>query len=321
VGAVRAPVFLALALALAGCKRPERTPAPRPEGRGAAFDWQHPESSLRLSADESAARVGSFDWSGTVSWSVTRGGSRQQATERHRLRQLASGEFSVESDIDPGQGPGFETGKHVIWVKGMTYARSRYAASGAWRERPTDRGRDARRFREESYLAAADLADLLGGSLKAVPRGDGRYLGRPARRFSLVLDRGSFSAGVSRLGESPPGGGADDDTRKRLAFLDGREPLSADGELWADLATGVPLQVLLRAAFRVRDDPGARVDLDVAARITALGDAVGAVAPPSEVLPDERKPKGVARALEAAGLRKKKAPASEVEPEPEPDSE
>jgi hypothetical protein len=44
------------------------------------------------------------------------------------------------------------------------------------------------------------------------------------------------------------------------------------------------------------------------------------VEPPARTLPDERKPRGVARALEAAGLRKKKAPA-EPRAEPSDDGE
>jgi len=324
---MRALAALAVALALAGCGRSEqaRERLSRATERPAlgAFDWERPDASLRMGADEAAARIGSFDWECSISWGAASGlnGSRVHASERHHLRQLSGGDFAVESDIDPGEGPGSETGRRVVWAQGMTYARSRYAPSGAWRERPTDRGRDARRFRDESFLAAAEVADLLGGALKLVPKGDATALGRPARRYALVLDRQAFAAGPSRLGDSPPAGGADEDTKRRLAFLDGREPLAADGVLVADAATGLPLELRLRASFRVRDDPDARVDVDVAARFTALGGGVGAVRVPPAVLPDERKPKGVARALEAAGLRKKKAPAGEGEAEQDSDSE
>jgi hypothetical protein len=44
------------------------------------------------------------------------------------------------------------------------------------------------------------------------------------------------------------------------------------------------------------------------ARVTALGAAVAAVRAPGKVLPDERKPKGVAQALEAAGLKRAEKP-------------
>jgi len=325
---MRSPALLAAALALACSGRSEwpRERPSQPQGGSSpagAFDWGHPEQSLRLGADAAAARLGSFDWECMVSWSSgERAGPAVRVSERHELRQLAGGDFSLESDIDPGRGPGSDTGLRVIWVKGMSYARSRYAPSGAWRERPTDRGRDARRFRDESFLAAADVADLIGPALKWVARGEATWLGRRARRYALALDPGAYAPGPSHLGESPPEGGRDEDTRKRLAFLDGRRPISTDGELIADAASGVPLEVRLRAAFGVRGDPKARVDVDLLSRVTALGPAVGAVAPPAEALPDERKPKGVARALESAGLRKRKVPAgAEAEPEPEPDAE
>jgi hypothetical protein len=324
---MRSLAALAVVVALSCCSRSERprerlSHADGERSTPGAFDWQHPESSLRLGAEASAARIGSFDWECTVSWSAREhAGPAVHASERHQLRQLAGGEFFVESDIDPGRGPGSDSGLRVVWAKGMTYARSRYAPSGAWRERPTDRGRDARRFRDQSFLVAADVADLLGPALKVVARGEATWLGRPARRYALALDREAFAAGPSHLGESPPDGGADEDTRKRLQFLDGRQPLSAEGELLADAATGVPVEVVLRTAFGVRGDPDARVDVDLLSRVTALGSAVGAVAPPRDVLPDERKPKGVARALEAASLGKKKAPAGGVEVEPEVDPE
>lgn len=319
--------LLLIVLALASCSRRERAGEPRAGTSGeqlakGAFDWRHPESSLRMDADAAAARIGSFDWECSVSWSArSRNGPPLHASERHHLRQRAEGDFFVENDIDPGEGPGSDTGLRVVWTRGMTYARSRYAASGAWRERPTDRGRDARRFRDQSFLAVADVAALLGPALTFTERGEATRLERPGRSYSLSLDRQAFASGPTHLAESPPSGGVDEDTRKRLAFLDGREPLSTEGELIADAATGVPLEVRLRAAFGVRDDPEARVEVELFARMTALGAAAGSVSPPATVLPDERKPKGVARALEAAGRRKKKAPAGEPEVETQADSE
>jgi len=321
--------LLAAALLLACSGRPEkpRDRRPRPEAERSAgpFDWRHPEASLRLGPEAWTARVGSFDWECTVTWSSRQHtGPAVHASERYHLRQLAGGDFALENDIDPERGAGSDTGLRVVWAKGMTYARSRYSPSGGWRERPTDRGRDARRFRDESFLAAADLANLLGPALKLQERGESTFLGRRTRRYALSLDGKSFAPGPSHLGESPPEGPRDEDTRRRLDFLDGRQPLSTEGVLLADAATGVPLEVHLRTAFGVRGDPQAHIDVDLLARATALGAAVGTVAPPDDVLPDERKPKGVARALEAAGLRNRKAPAGgaePAEPEPEPDEE
>jgi hypothetical protein len=332
-----------LAAALAACGSPEKRQAKErllaPGGSGGATsavgapprpDPADPAAALRLDAGEAAARLGALEWSGAVAWTVARdpgpapagaaASPRVQVSERHRVRQLAGGDFEVQSDLDPGQGPGSETGKRVVHAGGTTYARSRYAASGAWRERPTDGGRGARRFRDESFGAAADVAALLGPALVLRPAGEATVRGRPARRFTFHLDREAFAPGASRLGPGQQEGRPDEDTARRLAFLDGRRPAAVDGEMAVDAATGVPLEVRLRAVFRVEGDPSARVDVDVSSRVTALGAAVPPVEPPSRALPDERKPRGVARALEAAGLRKRKAPA-EAPPEPADDGE
>jgi hypothetical protein len=297
-----------LAVALAACSRgaPPGPPAAAPAAAEAPIDADRPLEALRLDADAVSARIGSFAWEGSATWSAARADRRVDVAERHAVRQLATGEFQAEGNVDPGRGPGSDSGKRVIWARGMTYARSLYPASGEWRERPADHGRGARRFRDESFLLAADVAGLLGTALVAAPAGTASALGRPARRFSLSLDRSSFTPGPSRLSPDPPPGGPDPQTRTRLALLDGREPIDASGEMVLDAATGVPLSVRIAALLGVKGDPEARIRVEVEARITALGGEVAAVEPPRRALPDERKPRGVARALEQAGFRKKK---------------
>jgi hypothetical protein len=320
---MRTPLALALAALLAACSSSEDRAAKErlfssgpAETARAAPGAAGPDGLLAVGADEAAARLGSFEWSAVATWSVSRpkAGVRLHLAERHRVRQSAGGDFEVESDLDPGEGAGAETGKRIVYANGMTYARSRYAPFGAWRERPTDRGRDARRFRDESFGLLADAAALYGAALEVTPVGDTTFLGRPVRRFQIALKAGAATdGGPSRLGAQAPDGGPDDDTRRRLAFLDGRIPARADGEILADAASGVPLKFLLKGAFKVKDDPDARVDLELAGQMKALGPAAAAVAPPKDVLPDDRKPRGVARALEAAGLRKRGEAAGEPE--------
>ena len=98
-----------------------------------------------------------------------------------------------------------------------------------------------------------------------------------------------------------------------VAFLEGREPVKLEGELVADAANGAPLRVQIRAAFRVKGDPETRAEVELSAQVKAVGAAVAAVSPPKDVLPDERKTRGVARAMEAAGLRKRGQAAEEEE--------
>ena len=141
-------------------------------------------------------------------------------------------------------------------------------------------------------------------------------LGRAARRYRLALAPGAAPGTKPRaLPKGPP----DPDTAARFAFLDGRVPESADGELVLDAETGAPLRVRLAGAFTVKDAPGVRATVELLAQVTALGVKAGAIAAPTSPLPDVRKPPGVAGALEAAGLKKKvEAEAGASEPADEP---
>ena len=299
----RRTALLALfALAAGACRGGDdaRVPAGPPGGgAGVAFDWKQPRTALDIDAGEAARRLGSFAWSADVSWRVHRGeGTRAaSATEEHRLVQAADGAFEVESVVDDGRGPGAETGRHVVYVNGNTYAKGRWAP---FRERPTDRGHNAQRFRDESFRLAGDLAALCGPGLSLVDRGATTVLGRRARRYALMLDRTAPS--VERPPE-PTGRATDPDTRLRVELLEGAVPRAVEGELLADAATGVPLRVELKLTLGVPSDQALRAEVRLDAQVTALGAAVAAVQRPSKVLPDERKPRGVAQALEAAGLK------------------
>jgi hypothetical protein len=278
------------------------------------LDPARPRDALALDAGEVARAAGAFEWNAAVDWSVSREGenaARVHAAERHFLRQTTDGAFEVEADLDPGLGPGSETGKQIIYAGGMTYARARNAP---FRERPTDRGRDARRFRDDSFRVAAAVLDLLGPNVRLEPAGDATVLGRTAHRYRISLGSGP-TAPPLRAARAP-----DDDTARRFAFLNGKVPESADGEVELDARTGVPLRARIAAAFTVKDAPGVRAQVDLLAQMKALGDRIAAVVPPQNALPDVRKPPGVAGALEAAGLKKRgEAAAGGGEEEPEPE--
>jgi hypothetical protein len=93
--------------------------------------------------------------------------------------------------------------------------------------------------------------------------------------------------------------------------------VALEGELLLDAETALPLYVAMKGAFSEKADPQLRADVELAAQVRALGAAVAPVTAPSGALPDERKPKGVARALEAAGLRKPAGGAERKEKEGE----
>jgi hypothetical protein len=306
----RAAAPILLALVAGACSRGgDGASGPRGTGRAdrASADagplgGERPLDALALDADDVARRLGSFEWAAAVEWTVSRQGDdalRVRAVERHRIRQSATGDFDVAAEIDPGLGPGSETGKEIVRAGGMTYARARWAP---WRERPTDRGRDARRFRDESFSAPAAVLRLCG-PVAAAPAGETTAAGRPARRFSLSLakDAPAPPAPARPEGAPPP----DEDTRRRLRFLEGRLPVSCAGELLLDAETGAPLSVRLAAVFGVKDEPKVRAAVELLAQVKGIGGEVPAIAAPRSPLPDERKAAGVAGALDAAGLRKR----------------
>ena len=312
--------------ALAACSREAPPAAPRPAepsgpaaGAPPAVDWEHPAALLSLDADEASRRLGSLEWAGTASFTVTTqadGAARVHVAERHRVRQAADGEFEADAEIDEGRGPGGETGKHVVFAGGLTYARGQYAP---WRERPTDHGRDARRFRDESFAMVGDLARLQGGALLLTAAGEAQLLGRAVRRYTVSLASGAPTSPAGADGRVFATGGADEETRRHLAFLDGRVPLAASGEVLFDALTGVPLRARLQGAFSTKDDQRLRIQVEVAGEVKALGTKVAAVTAPKNALKDSRKPPGVALALERAGFKSREKAAA-AEPADEADA-
>jgi len=328
------PISLAalpLALALAGCSSPadraavEKLRAPPGRSAPASFDWSRPQASLAMDAGEVAARLGAFEWEATAIWTVVKANDPThpiRLSERHQLRQQKGGAFRVSTDLDPGTWQGAETGRTIVYDGQRTFARGRWTpARGAFRDRPQDRGEEARRHRQESFGLAEQVARLCGPALELSPAGELRVLTRDARRFLVRL-------GPERPAPAPPPRGLsqDEDTRRRLGLLEGRVPQELSGELVADAASGAPLSIHLRVVFGTRDDPTVRVELSLDADVTGTGDRVPPVVAPARIAP-EPQAHGVARALEAVGLRKKGERAEEQEeetdegegaPEPEP---
>lgn len=277
----------------------------RDDERGAAraFDASHPESALASTADEVASRLGSFEWVGAVEWSVSRAsGSPLHVTEKHRVRQSATGEFEVRADVDPGLGPSAVEGKEIVYAGGMTYAR---ALPAPFRQRPTDRGQDARRFREDSFGLVRTVASMIGPGLRLEPAGGEVVLGRQAQVFRFSLGEAATQAAKP----APPGfQAADADTAARQGFLRGSIAREAGGELAVDSETGAPLRARLSATFDAGgagQAQGPQVSVVVSGQMKAFGGEVKAIAAPSSALLDERKPAGPSPALEAAGLKKR----------------
>ncbi len=317
------PLVATIALAaLAACSREDAAAKhrlfARDQGRAeaAAFDPARPETALQLDADDVAHRLGAFEWSGAVEWTVAREGTSLHVTEQHKLRQAATGEFEVRADVNPGLGPSAVTGKQVVWAKGMTYAR---ALPAPFRERPTDRGRDARRYREDSFGLVRTVVGMLGAPLRMEQDGTTEVVGRQALHYKLAL-----GDATARPATAAPAGfqAKDADTAARQGFLRDAVATTAEGELLVDAQTGAPLRARLSATFLApKPAKGAapEVKVEVSSQITALGGEVKAVAAPEKALPDERKPAGPSAALEAAGLKKRGEEQKAAEPADEGD--
>ncbi len=235
--------------------------------------------------------------------------------EQHRVRQAATGEFEVRADVDPGLGPQAVQGKQVIYVNGMTYARAQPAP---FRQRPTDRGRDARRFREDSFGLARSVAGLLGPALRLTP--ERRRRGAGAAGPPLQGPPGRHRPGSPGPPAARLPGARIPTPRHARASSRGAVPSAADGELAIDAQTGAPLSVRLQATFSAPagQEAGPPVSVVVSAQVKALGGEVKAVGPPRPGSPTSGSPPAPATALEAAGLKtKEEGPSAEPGDEPE----
>ncbi len=247
-----------------------------------------------------------------MEWSAVREGSGTlQTREHHRLTQLPSGDFDVESTLDTNGEKGSGSGRRVVFTGGKTFAGGRW---GPMRARESDRGEEARRQRDQSFRMASDLLALFQPALRLDEGGSGEALGRSARRYRLSLGELAAGSASAALPAGPsaevrpgpataPDAAPDAATQRRLDFLAKRTPTALTGELLLDPATGLPLSVTLRGAFTSGADPLLRLEVALSARATAVGRGIASVQPPRDALADERRPRGVARALEAAGLR------------------
>jgi hypothetical protein len=192
------PAALTLFLALCSCTDPVDKAAKQrifsaedpPQAVAAASQRLPPEDAasnpevarriLRMSAAETAERLGAHRFTATVTWEWTRAGKNLRSRETRSLVSAAggiTGDFLTSLEIDPDQG------LEVMRVKSQVYARSRF---GKFRERKRDRGM-AERSREDVFGAIRDFDDLFLGRLKLNEKGTTVVEGRTAWRYEVTL--------------------------------------------------------------------------------------------------------------------------------------
>jgi len=248
------------------------------------------EMAERLGAHRFSAQV-SFDWSTPQATSV-------KLTETRLLEADARGvNGDFHAKVDNSQDLGLE----VIRVAGEVYARNRF---GKFRLRKRDRGM-AERTREDVVAPLRELDALFDRRVKLVPQGTVTYEGRPVLRYEVALAAAAPKEPAATLPALlQPKGGADETTRRRVAFLAGKSPRALKGEVYVDQATGVVVHATLDGRLEVpapgNPHPAAlRVTLDE--KVTRIGQPLQLKAP-AGALPDVDKPLGIADALDRFGI-------------------
>ncbi len=282
---------------------------------------------LGMGAAEATERIGPHQFTATVSYDWTSGGSKNVSLKE--TRTLLAGIGGVSGDFHATVDNSRDQGLEVLRIQNAVYARSRY---GKFRQRLRDRG-IAERVREEMYGAIKDFDTLFHGRLKLTASGTVTVENRIAWKYQVTLG----DALAVKQQKLPPivatKGGVDETTLRRLAFYELRTPRALQGEVLVDALTSVVLKARLDGRLGVKregrssEDGGevaateAELRLVLDSQLRQIGKHQNLKAP-AEFLPDQDKPEGIAAALERfgivrAGMDGGSAGASEVEPDDE----
>lgn len=271
----------------------------------------NPEISRRvlgMGAAEATERIGAHQFNATVSYEWTSKGSKNVVLKE--TRTLLAGSGGVGGDFHATVENSRDQGLEVLRLHNQVYAKSRY---GKFRQRLRDRG-IAERVREEMYGAIKDFDALFRGRLKLTADGTVTVEGRTAWKYRVTLSD-PLPEKPQRL---PPvvaaRGGQDETTQRRLAFYQLRSPRTLQGEVLVDALTSVVLKTRLDGRMAVKRegkmataDAGetepteAELRLVLESQLLQIGKEP-ALAVPSDFLPDQDKPEGIAATLERFGI-------------------
>ena len=231
------------------------------------------ERVLTMGAAEMAERLGAHRFSASLAfdWSLPSAAS-VKLTESRLLEADARG---VNGDFHAKMDNSQDLGLEVIRVAGEVYARNRF---GKFRLRRRDRGM-AERTREDVVAPLSELDALFDRRMKLLPQGVVTYEGRSALRYEVALATAApKEAAPSLLPLLQPKGGADETTRRRLAFLAAKAPRSLKGEVLVDAATGVVVRAALEGRLEVPGGGSARpaaLKVTLEEKVTRIGQAPG----------------------------------------------
>lgn len=250
------------------------------------------ERVFAMSAQEAAARLGPHVQKARVSFQWSGAGREVDLAEDRMVALGKGGDFHVRIENDEKQG------MEWVKVKGVSYARSRYAK---FRERRRDRG-SSEHVVASAYSTLATFRDWVHGAVRLAPAGSTTIGGRKALKYTVALGEVQPVQADERLPEVAfPKGGPDADTSLRLAALEKGKPQSVTGMLVVDEATAVPLQADLKAAVLVPGENGeARLELAVRLDVEGLGKEPAIQVP--DHIEDAPRPPGVVATLKAYGI-------------------
>lgn len=271
---------------------------------------------LTMSGAEATERLGAHRFHAEVNWEWSDGTTRVSLEE---TRDIVAGAGGVSGDFQVKSANAHDWGLEFIRVKGRVFARNTWGGQGAgrFRERLRDRGM-AERVREDAYGVLREVFEVF----EARPKFSQTPIvlmegGRRALKYAVALG-GARAAPETNL---PPlivaKGGVDVSSQLRKEFWQRKSPLSLDGEVVVDAATGVVLKSNVVGRLKVPTRAGAVASLTIRVD-TKFADVgkVQVVSLPSNYLQDEDKPNAVARALTRFGFGRLRDGGLEA-PEPE----
>lgn len=332
---------LALALAAVGCSDPVDkaakarifSPEDPPKVVASAKQKLAPEDVasnpqvarriLGMDAAEVTERLGPHRFQSSVSYEWT--SAEANPVKLTETRTFRAGPGGVSGDFHGVLENSRDQGLEVMRVGGQVFARNRY---GPFRQRLRDRGM-AERTRTELTGAIRDFDSLFQGRIKLTPEGTVTHEGRTAWRYVVTLGpalEGDNARPLPKLFE--PKGGADESTRRRASFFAHRVPRSLDGEVLVDATTSVVLKARLDGRMGVPSEKtpeAAELRLTLESALSEVGQDPK-LQPPEDFLPDADKPQGIADALDAFGIERKKPEGADkdkagAETPPEPEEE
>lgn len=275
------------AISAAAQRLPPEDVADKPEVARRVLGMGAAEATERLGPHTFNAKI-TFEWSGS--------GRNTRLVEN---RTLVAAKGGVSGDFHATLSNSNDQGYEVMRVHGDVFARSKY---GKFRQRLRDRGM-AERVRDETYGAIRDFDAMFKGRLKLAAGPTATYEDRTVWRYTVTLGPPSSTASSDVSSLTQRDGGVDETTRRRQHFFAQREPRSLQGEVLVDAQTSVVVKTHLDGRLGVASDGGESADLWLVldSSITNIG-VEPKLDPPTEFLPDQDKPLGIAAALERFGI-------------------